>query len=803
MSNGAEMREAVQELHLYLSDRIAPLMFAYSMELLLKQPTALIAAEIKSWAGQQGAAMPDVALADLLFHAVKKVAGMGEFELVSADNLGARVKELAPAVLAFCPPEDREVLRQNLDKLAMAPPTAASLGTLQTLQRPSSPRPPAPAGDAKGLSGKVASGLRRLGLFLDRLQLKGPSAAPPEQRTEVASQFMTTAAMQSKNQQELEEQLAPLQQLGIDTSIDKVVGALAHSLPGWGALPVQPGAAPPPVGLELKAIRQIVALAEDPADAGKRFRELVHVAIEQFNAGHLGRAVPMFELAEQLAGEQKVQSAFVNMLRETGHEHLDADRLRKYCERADLRPSLRVVMNFFLALRPDGLLKALDGEARRERRHELLALLEAHGESARAQAGDRLAASLEPGANVDPFFQMNLVYLLRVIPRPPEISIEDEVGLVMRTPGKDSPPPLVKQVIAYLAATRHDKCERALITYLRVFENMLLQPETAVYSREEVEMLLDRTSVALARYATPRAWRALVDHGLKTEARLGTPMVRLAEAGHQDLSASKDLVGRLIATLKAELPRGVLGFVKKNDERLGWLIQALSGTPLPEVRAALQEVVDKYPGQKFAEAAGAALASLGSASKTQDAPGLGLAGDLELFGLPSLLQTLAQTQVTGVLTLMNTDRRAEATVILHNGKFRGARCGNLRGAEAVYQLFEKPFPGTFAFVSRPDVEEIAGGAAAEDVINLLFEGVRRHDEYKRAATLVPDDVTLQPTGTASTPLPDEDADFAHLVWTQVEKGATARGCESSIATDGYRVRRLLAHWMEEGALATA
>ena len=43
MSRGAEMDEAVQELHLYLSDRIAPLMFADSMELLLGQPAALLA----------------------------------------------------------------------------------------------------------------------------------------------------------------------------------------------------------------------------------------------------------------------------------------------------------------------------------------------------------------------------------------------------------------------------------------------------------------------------------------------------------------------------------------------------------------------------------------------------------------------------------------------------------------------------------------------------------------------------------------------------------------------------------------
>jgi hypothetical protein len=795
------MDEAVQELHLYLSDRIAPLMFADSMELLLAQPAALLADEIRAWAAQQSAAMPDVPFADLLFHAVRKVAAIGEFDLVSSASLGARVKELGQAVLPFCPAADRELLRQNLEKLALAPPSAPP-GPMEILHRPSTgARAAGGAAHPKGLTDKVASGLRKLGLFLDRLQPRGTAVAPPEQQAAVASQFMTTAAMQSTNQAELEQHLAPLRQLGIDTAMDKVVVRLAESLPGWGALPATLGGAAPTAGLEIKAMRQIVSLAEDAAEAGKRFRELVHAAIAQFNTGHLGRAVSMFELAEQLVSDKKVESAFVTVLRERGHEYLDAERLRKYGERTDLRSSLRTVMNFFLALRPEGLLRDLNGEARRERRHELLALLEAHGEPARDRVRHLLAASVEPDANADPFFQMNLVYLLRVLPRPADASVEDEVNLVMRTSGKDSPPPLVKQAIAYLAATRHDKAERALITYLRVFENMLLQPETAVYSREDVETLLDRTSVALARYATPRAWRALVDHGLKAEARLGTPMARLVEAGRQDLSGSKDLVDRLIASLRAEQPRAILGFVKKNDDRLGWLIQALSGTPLPEVREALQEMVDKFPGQKFAESAKAALATLGAAARPPEAPGL--AGDLDLFGLPGLLQTLAQSQLTGVLTLLNADKKAEATVILQDGKFREARYGNLRGVDAAYQLFERPFPGTFAFVSRSNVEELAGGAPAEDVVGLLLEGVRRHDEFKRAAALASDGLSLKPTGVPGTPLPDEDPDFVSLVWTQVGKGATPLACEAAIATDGYRTRRLLAHWLEEGSLAAA
>jgi hypothetical protein len=135
VSKGAELHEAVQELHLYLSDRIAPLMFAYSMDLLLEQPAALLAAEIRTWAGQQAAVMPGVPLADLLFHAVRKVSGIGEFDLVPAERLRARVKELGEALLAFCPAEDREILRQNLENLALAPPSAAA-GPIEILHRP-------------------------------------------------------------------------------------------------------------------------------------------------------------------------------------------------------------------------------------------------------------------------------------------------------------------------------------------------------------------------------------------------------------------------------------------------------------------------------------------------------------------------------------------------------------------------------------------------------------------------------------------------------------------------------------------
>jgi hypothetical protein len=247
----------------------------------------------------------------------------------------------------------------------------------------------------------------------------------------------------------------------------------------------------------------------------------------------------------------------------------------------------------------------------------------------------------------------------------------------------------------------------------------------------------------------------------------------------------------------------VLGFtVKKDDDRIIWLIQALSGTPLLEVRAALQDVADKHPGTKFAEAAAKTLAAFDAVGKPPE-PVAGLSGDLDLFGLPSVLQTLSQSQLTGVLSLMKAPGKIEASVVIEKGLFRGAQLATLRGAEAMYQLFEKPFPGTFAFMSRADLAAYGPTSEPQDVLGLLLEGVRRHDEFKRAAALVPDDAVIEPTGSASTPLPEEDADFIRLVWTTAAKGTTVAACEAAIPTDSYRTRRLLAHWVEEGSLKAA
>jgi hypothetical protein len=615
---------------------------------------------------------------------------------------------------------------------------------------------------------------------------------------------MTTAAVQAATPGEFDTRLAPLRELGIDTATAEVFRTLARSIAGW-MLPQIEGRQLPPVAAEqLSAMRRIVSLSDEPAESAQRFREMVHAAVEQFNEGHLGRASTMFDLAERLAAEQKVKAPFVDALRTQGHDYLDQERLRRYAERPDYRPLLRMILNFFKALQPDGLLTSLAVEPRREQRHLLLALLEAHGQAARQAAWEYLQASVQDGAEGEPYFQRNLVYLLRIIPRPDEASVEDEIDVAMRACGRVSPPPLVKGVIAFLSSTRHEKAERALITYLKVFENMLLQPDTAAYPEAEVDGLLDRTCAALARYGNARTWRLLIDHGLKSEARLGSPFLRLAEAGRVDLSSSRDLVERVIAAIRAELPRGgVLGLVsRKNEDKAFGLMQSLASTPLPEVQELFQEIATRYADGRLGEQAGKQLAALASAGKPAPPP-VTLSGDLEAFGLPNLLHTIQQAGMSGVLSVVNQAGKTEGTLLFSQGEYRGGQCGTVLGEEAVYQLIEKPFPGTFAFVTRSDVAQHPRATEPRDVLGLLLEGVRRYDDFQRAAAVAPDTAAFKATGKPHTTPDDEDPDFATYVWSQASTGHTPLETEVSISTDSFRVRRLVALWVEEGALQPA
>jgi hypothetical protein len=822
-----EIREAIEELQQYLSDTLPPLVVADSIKLLLDYPVGLVASNIHAWtSGQYHRGGADLPISDYLFHAVKKIQLMGEFHLVPQEPFQKYLETLKIEVLNYCPEGDREFLKENLARLSDA--SASLTSSIEVLFRQGTPRErPLASESASGAAGGGGGGgggggsadlasLRRVEMLLERLEREVQRSTDPQgalKKAPLASQALAAAARSSQNARELDQVLDRLRALGLDVGTHDVLRSLGSSLPGW----IQPvsaeqkdGSAAVMPSPTVEAMRRIVTGSEDPAEGARRFNEMVKTAIERFNEGSLAQALTMLELAERIIAERQVDPVAADLVRRKADDGIDVERLRKYAEGTEQHPNLRRVLSFFTNLSPDGLYASLRKEPKRERRRLLLLLLEVHGLSARQSALERLHVPFGQGAgDEDWYFRRNLLYLLRRIPRPPGAGLEDDVDVAVRHAELRFPAPLVKEAMANLGQLKHERAERTLIGILHDLEGMLAKPAESPYDPREMRLLLDRLVAALARYGTPGARRAVVEHGLSGKKEFGDTMSRLAELAGQDLSGEQDLVEKLLETLKANTPFKLFGLVlHQNDRNLYHCIESLSTTPNPEVAQAFREIVRRFPGQEVAKAAEKALAAFaaGAAAQAAAAPETvaSLSGDLEVFGLPALLQSLADSGISGSLTLREPKGEMFGSLALRSGKLSKCQTGRLSGEEAFYQLLERPRPGSFLFVRKDEAPSDTNRGINREVLPLTLEGMRRYDEFQQSAALVPDEASLKATDIRPTPHPDErDGALVKDLWTRVAASATPRQCEAELKADSYRIRRMLAHWVEQGALTIA
>ena len=819
---GWEVREALFELQRYLSDQIAPLMVVDEVAILAAQPPELTAHEIRNWTAEQHSLSGTAtATSDYLFHGVKKLHLLAEYKLIDETTIRRFVQQVATLLLASCPEEDRELFSNNVKRLANSESPTHLSSPVSLLHRQTGAERPliatkkaGAAGGSADVSQAMQEGLRRFAILLHRLRrLEKPANEPgpaPAGRERVLSEMLSIAARESKTSTELDRYLSRLGDLGMDGRIDRVFRTLSTSLPGW-AIPIpaaaegtDKAAAIPKVGA-VEAMHQIVALAGDASEGARRFHEMVRAAVEQFNEGELGRAVTMFELAERLVAEKKIDVERAEISRRSMQDLIDVDRLRTYAEDASRQMLLRKVLAFFPPLSPQGILSELETEQRRERRRLLVTLLQVHGAVARRAALEKLREPLNPASGqAGWYFQRNLLNVLRRIPRTEDSPLELEIEMLaaLGRPGQHIL--LVKEVMANFAMLRHEKTASALIAITKEFEAQAAKPGST-YTSEDVQTVLDRAYSALARIGTSSAIAAVVDHGLTPAPALGETTARLAELAGVDLSGEMTAVSRLVGALRKELPRKVFGFViARKAQNIEWIVRSLSSTPTPEVRRLFREIAQTYPDQAFAKAAAAALDGFDHAvpvsSEGSQLPSL--SGDLELFGMPNLLQNLAQSDVCGILTL--TDRSGDTSGILsfESGKLSHCRAGVLRGRDAVYQLFENPAPGTFTFVNRREPGAVPPDPATLlEIVPLIFEGSRRYDELRQARALVPEGGRLVATAIAPTgPEEEHDRTLVLGVFSRIVAGTPPQQCESDFFVDSYRVFRLLAHWLEEGSL---
>ncbi len=226
---------------------------------------------------------------------------------------------------------------------------------------------------------------------------------------------------------------------------------------------------------------------------------------------------------------------------------------------------------------------------------------------------------------------------------------------------------------------------------------------------------------------------------------------------------------------------------------------ALRATRMPEVVELFEFLAARFPQPEVRAEAERSLAAL-DAQPTPDAASASLSGDLRLFGLPVLLQNLAEGRLTGVLTLGET-ARPMVRIVLEKGCLRSIRVGTKSGATALFQLLQRPFSGRFRFQSRQGVvtwgdEPLLALALPE----LILEGLRRSDELSHLESRVPDDAAFEATGRPPTLAGEPDVDFVMRLWEHAIEGASPLACEEALEADAWQVRRCLAQWLEDASL---
>jgi hypothetical protein len=798
--------DALDELDQYLSDRLAPLMIAESMTVLARVPVERVARQVHGWAAAQRAAS-GLPLADYLFHALRKVQIVGEFRLLPPSLFSSFFAGLRNGVLALTPAEQRGLLAADLAKLGQT--DTRSVEQVERLHRPagtSESQAPAPRAEEaqppRGGKLRLWAGLtlpeatlRRLSLLFDTLGQLAPSV-PEKRRAALAADAFATASMGASSPAEMDAQLQQFTASGLVAHTYEAFRMLGETLPGWWAPGLSGAAQADP---QIQAMQRMITLASDRKEASRRFREMVENAVEQFNAGAVGRAVRMFDLALGMLQRAEVEPETIEGLRAKGHHSLDPERLGELLGDGDRQGFPRVVLRFFRAFDPEELLDELAGESRRDRRLRLLALLEAHGDEGRRCAFQRLTRT--PYDTRDFYLFRNLVHLLRRIPRSVNTTWEPEheMARVIRCLVPDSPLYLIKEIVSYLTVTRHRVGEQALVLFVDALEAALAHKASEA-QQGQWRAALDTACAALAAWPSARAWAAVVEHGLKDDASLGDPLPRLAELGCQDLSETPSLNARVTSAAFAELPADGRTASESQLERLHHFVRALSATRSDEAQAFLEILALRCSKAPVGGEASDALRSLSAPAPSE--PGGGFAGDLDVFGLPALLHTLADLRQTGTLTISDAAGQKVATVRYEKGRLAGARFGELAGTSAFYALLERLFPGRFSFV--PD-QQPSPNFEPTEVLPLLLEGLRRQDELRRLEALVPRDALLLAKVKGSPPAVAVETDSALLgtLWGVVNNGAAVGDCERLAAVDPYRVWATLAAWLESGAISVA
>jgi CRP-like cAMP-binding protein len=191
-----------------------------------------------------------------------------------------------------------------------------------------------------------------------------------------------------------------------------------------------------------------------------------------------------------------------------------------------------------------------------------------------------------------------------------------------------------------------------------------------------------------------------------------------------------------------------------------------------------------------------------AAAKAPRPAGKQLQGNLRFFDLATVIQTLITAQQTGTLAVTQEEGGQKlADIFFYRGNVARARFRLLSGDDAVFQLFQSPPEGDFAFSGRTMGEEEVQADVTLPAISLLMESVRMQDELPLLKARVGD--PRRPLRQKASQLKWEDADTVELaaaVWSRLKKGVSAADLEHDIARCSFAIYKTLGAMMDAGQI---
>ena len=170
-----------------------------------------------------------------------------------------------------------------------------------------------------------------------------------------------------------------------------------------------------------------------------------------------------------------------------------------------------------------------------------------------------------------------------------------------------------------------------------------------------------------------------------------------------------------------------------------------------------------------------------------------LSGKLKYFDLPTIIQTLANSRLTGTLTIRDHSGRVFAMLYFGAGRTLYAKLGHLKDKDAFYQLFQSPRQDAFSFKGGPPPGEFDEDAEiATNTMSLLLESTRQQDELKVLKTHYPNpDRVFQPRSETLTWNDEATQALAEEIWVRLQRGETIAQMVPEIPVCEYLIYKLL------------